>query len=87
MEKTNVAAYTLSHHPHNPDLESEKDNEDDEYETILYSTVCQLLGEEILGWKLDRELKLSIQEEERRNCTVGITSGEVKVLDNTCRTK
>ena len=72
----------MSHHPHNPESESEEDDEDDEYETISYSMVCQLLGEETSGLKWDREPKLRIQEEEKRNCTVGITSSEVKVLNN-----
>ena len=64
-------------------LNSRLDNDDDdEYEAISYSTDCQLLGEETSGLKLDMELKHRIQEEERRNCTVGITSSEVKVLNN-----
>ena len=39
-------------------------------------------GEETSGFKLDREFKLRIQEEERKYCTVGITSSDVKVLNN-----
>ena len=72
----------MSHHPHNSESESEEDNEDGEYETMLYSMICQFQGEETSGLVCDRELKLRIQEEERRNCTVGITSSEVKVLNN-----
>ena len=80
--KINLAAYALSCHLHNPDSELKENNEDDEYESLAYSTFCQLLGEGTSGLKLDRELKIRIQEEEMKNCTVGKTSSEVKVLYN-----
>ena len=80
--KTNLAADSLSCCQHNPDSESEEDYQDIEYQTISYSTVCQLMGEGTSGLKLDRELTLSIQEEEGRNCTVKIISSELKVFDS-----
>ena len=59
--KTNLAAYTLSNHPYNPDSELEEDDKDHEYKTISYPMVCQLLGEELSGLKLDWELTLKNQ--------------------------
>ena len=79
--QTNLTTNALSYHQPKPTSELEKNDKDDKCDTIAYSTVHQILGEETLGLKLDRELKCKIQEEEENNCTVEITSTEVKVLN------
>ena len=55
-------ADALSHHLPNPDSASEGGDGNGIDETTSHSTVCQLLGEQTAGLKLDRELKWRIQE-------------------------
>ena len=43
MGKSNQAADALSQQPENPDSSSESSDEEDEWETISYEMVCQIL--------------------------------------------
>ena len=73
--KANKAAAALSHCPYVPgEMNSGSDSE--KYETILYTTVCEELGDIIDGEELPIACKVAIQEKNRTsllkknwNCT------------------
>ena len=81
--KSNQAADTLSRHPVNPDSSSESSDDEEEWETITYETVCQILdyhlGSSKLPHHLKHEVQTNITDVERANKSLGLKS--VNVVD------
>ena len=59
--KSNQAADALSHQPSNPDSSSESSDDEEEWETITYETVCQILNYHLDSRKLPCNLKHEVQ--------------------------
>ena len=59
--KSNQAADTLSQQPVNVNSSSESSDKDEEWETISYEMVCQILNHHLSSTKLPYNIKLEIQ--------------------------
>ena len=59
--KTNQAADTLSRQPVNPNSSSESSDGEEEWETISYEVVCQILDYHLDSSKLPCDLKHEVQ--------------------------
>ena len=59
--KSNQAADTLSWHPSNPDSLSESSDDDEEWETISYGMVCQIIDHHLESTKLPYHLHCEVQ--------------------------
>ena len=59
--KSNQAADTLSWHPSNPDSLSESLDDDEEWETISYGMVCQIIDHHLESTKLPYHLHCEVQ--------------------------
>ena len=59
--KSNQAADTLSWCPINPDSSSESLDDDEEWETVSYGMVCQILNHHLDSAKLPYNIKLKVQ--------------------------
>ena len=58
--RTNKVADALSRRPH-PGSDSESDSEDEDWQVISYSTVCDMLNYHLGSTKLPRDVKLQVQ--------------------------
>ena len=54
-------ADALSRHPVNPDSSSESSDDDEEWETVSYGMVCQILNHHLDSTKLPYNIKLQVQ--------------------------
>ena len=81
--KSNQAADALSRQPINPDSSSKSSDDEEEWETITYETVCQILdyhlGSSKLPCHLKHEVQMNITDVERANQSLGLKS--VNVVD------
>ena len=59
--KSNQVADTLSRQPVNPDSSSESSDDDEEWETVLYGMVCQILDHHLDSTKMPYNVKLEVQ--------------------------
>ena len=59
--KTNQAADALSWQPENPESSSESSGDEEEWETILYEMVCQILDHHLDSSKLSFHVKHEVQ--------------------------
>ena len=59
--KTNQAADALSRRPENPDSTSESSDNEEEWDTILYEMVCQILDRHLNSTKLPYNVKHEVQ--------------------------
>ena len=59
--KSNQAAGTLSQQPVNPDSSSQSSDDDEEWETISYGMVCQILNHHLDSTKLPYNVKHEVQ--------------------------
>ena len=59
--KSNQAADALSQHPSNPDSLSESSDDDEEWETISYGMVCQIIDHHLESTKLPYHLRYEAQ--------------------------
>ena len=59
--KSNQAADALSQQPVNPDSSSESSDDDEEWETVSYGMVCQVLNHHLDSTKLPYNVKLEVQ--------------------------
>ena len=59
--KSNQAADTLSRHPSNPDSPSESSDDDEEWETVSYGMVCQIIDHHLGSTKLPYNLRYEVQ--------------------------
>ena len=59
--KSNQAADALSRHSSNPDSLSESSDDDEEWETVSYGMVCQILDHHLNSSKLPYNLKHEVQ--------------------------
>ena len=59
--KSNQAANTLSQCPVNPDSSSESLDDDEEWETVSYGMICQILNHHLDSAKLPYNIKLEVQ--------------------------
>ena len=59
--KSNQAADALSQQPNNPESLSESSDDEEEWETIMYSTVCQILDYQLNSTKLPYHVKHEVQ--------------------------
>ena len=79
--KSNQAADALSQHPENPDSSSESLDGDEEWETISYEMVCQILDHHLDSTKLPYGVKYEVQtniaDVEVANASVGLNSASV----------
>ena len=76
--KSNQAADALSRCPVNPDSSSESSDDEEEWETITYEMVCQILdyhlGSSKLPCHLKHEVQTNITDVERANKSLGLKS-------------
>ena len=59
--KSNQVADALSRHPSNPDSLSESSDDDEEWETISYGMVCQIIDHHLESTKLPYHLHHEVQ--------------------------
>ena len=59
--KTNQAADALSWQPENPNSSSESSDDEEEWETISYEMVCQILNHHLSSTKLPYHVKHEVQ--------------------------
>ena len=91
--KSNQVAGALSQHPANPDSPSESSDDDEEWETVSYSMVCQIidhhLGSTKLPYNLRYEAQTNVAEVDVANQSLGFSNldpiniqlREVKLFD------
>ena len=76
--KFNQAADALSRHPVNPDSPSESSDDDEEWETISYGMVCQIidhhLGSSKLPYHLRYEAQTNVAEVDMANRSLGFSN-------------
>ena len=76
--KSNQAADALSQHPANPDSPSESSDDDEEWETISYGMVCQIidhhLGSTKLPYNLRYEAQTNVAEVDVANQSLGFSN-------------
>ena len=79
--KTNQAADALSQRPGNPDSSSESSDGEEEWDTISYEMVCQILDYHLNSAKLPYHVKHEIQtnlvDVEMANSTINLTSTNI----------
>ena len=75
MGKSNQVADALSWQPVNPDSSSESSDDEEEWETISYEVVCQVLdyhlGSSKLPYTVKQEVQTNITEVEEANYSMG----------------
>ena len=59
--KSNQVADALSRHPPNPDSPSESSDDDEEWETMSYGMVCQIIDHHLGSTKLPYNLRYEVQ--------------------------
>ena len=59
--KSNQVADALSQHPSNPDSPSESSDDDEEWETVSYGMVCQIIDLHLGSTKLPYNLRYEVQ--------------------------
>ena len=76
--KSNQAADALSRRPVNPDSSSESSDNDEEWETVSYGMVCQILDHHLGSTKMPYNVKLEVQNNiadvDVANQSLGLTS-------------
>ena len=76
--KTNQAADALSQRPENPDSSSESSDGEEEWDTISYEMVCQILDHHLnsakLPYHVKHEIQTNIADVEMANSTINSTS-------------
>ena len=81
MGKSNQVAYALSQWPENPNSSSESLDWEEEWETISYEMVCQILNHHLDSTKLPYGVKYEVQtnmtDVEVANASVGLNSASV----------
>ena len=81
MGKTNQAADALSRQPVNPDSSSESSDGEEEWETISYEVVCQILDYHLDSSKLPCDLKHEVQvntsDVSEANLSIGIKQDNI----------
>ena len=79
--KSNQAADTLSWHPVNPDSSSESSDDDEEWETVSYGMVCQIidhhLGSSKLPYNLRYEAQTRVAEVDMANQSLGFSNSDL----------
>ena len=79
--KSNQAADALSRHPSNPDSPSESSDDDEEWETISYGMVCQIidhhLGSSKLPYHLRYEAQTNVAEVDMANRSLGFSNSDL----------
>ena len=82
-DRSNKAADAFRCHPYVPE-EMDSDSESDEYETILYTMVCEELEEIIYGEKLPIECKMAVQNKNNKPAQqeLELHSSVIEVLSN-----
>ena len=79
--KTNQAADALSQQPVNPDSSSESSDGEEEWETISYEVVCQILDYHLdsskLPYNLKHEVQVNITDVSEANSSIGINPGNI----------
>ena len=79
--KSNQVADALSWHPSNPDSLSESLDDDEEWETISYGMVCQIIGHHLESTKLPYHLRYEAQtnvtEVNVANRSLGFSSSDL----------
>ena len=79
--KTNQAADALNRRPGNPDSSSESSDGEEEWDTISYEMVCQILDYHLSSAKLPYHVKHEIQtnlaDVEMANSTINLTSTNI----------
>ena len=82
--KTNHVADALSWQPVNPESSSESSDDEDEWETISYGMVCQILNHHLDSTKIPFQVKYEVQSNsinvETANASEGLKS--VSVIDS-----
>ena len=91
--KSNQAADALSQQPVNPESSSKSSDDDEEWETVSYEMVCQVLDHHLDSTKLPYNIKLEVQNNiadvDMANISLGFSSSnliemqlcEVKLFD------
>ena len=78
--KSNQAADVLSRHPSNPDSLSESSDDDEEWETVSYGMVCQILDHHLSSSKLPYNLRHEVQtiltEVSMANKSLGLSNAD-----------
>ena len=79
--KTNQAADALSQWPENPESSSESSDDEEEWETISYEMVCQILDHHLdsrkLPFHVKHEVQTNITDVDRTNQSEGFKSDNV----------
>ena len=79
--KSNQAADALSQWPENPDSSSESSDNGEEWETISYNMVCQILDHHLDSVKLPYVVKYEVQtniaDVEMANTSLGLSSNNI----------
>ena len=81
MGKTNQVADVLSRQPVNPNSSSESSDGEEEWETISYEVVCQILDYYLdsskLPYNLKHEVQVNITDVSEDNSSIGINLGNI----------
>ena len=79
--KTNQVADALSWQPVNPDSSSGSSDGEEEWETISYEVVCQILDYHLdsskLPYNLKHEVQVNTTDVSEANSSIGINSGNI----------
>ena len=79
--KSNQAADALSRHPSNPDSPSESSDDDEEWETISYGMVCQIINHHLdsskLPYHLRYEAQTNVAEVDVANRSLGFSNSDL----------
>ena len=79
--KSNQVADALSWRPSNPDSLSESSDDDEEWETISYGMVCQIIDHHLESTKLPYHLRYEAQtnvtEVDVANCSLGFSNSDL----------
>ena len=77
--KSNQVADALSQQPENPNSASESSDEEEEWETISYEMVCQILDHHLDSTKLPYNVKFEVQTNITDTEVANVSSGFSKV--------
>ena len=79
--KLNQVADALSHQPVNPESSSESLDDEEEWETISYEMVCQIINHHLNSVKLPYTVKFEVQTNiayvDMANTSIGLNSGHI----------
>ena len=79
--KSKQAADVLSRHPSNPDSQSESSDDDEEWDTVCYGMVCQILDHHLdstkFPYNLRHEVQTNLMEVSVANQSLGLSHADL----------